>query len=117
MAQCLQTNPQQKRTGQSLPQLPGHLLDLVLAGALPEPQLVHLAGHLVHELLLALDLRLHPRLGRLLQLELALQLPDLELEPLVLHRAHILPLHVVQPGSSNVNIAVILQVFIHWRSS
>ena len=55
------------------------------------------ARHLLDELLLPHDLRGHPVLGCLLQLQLALELPDLELESLVLHRAHVLPLHVVEP--------------------
>ena len=42
-------------------------------------------------------LGVHPGLGCSLQLQFALELPDLELEPLVLHCAHILPLHVIQP--------------------
>ena len=80
-----------------LPQLTGHFLDFILTRRLSHPHIIHLPCHLLHQLLLSLYLCVHPVLGRLLKLQLALQLPDLELQPLVLHRAHVLPLQVVQP--------------------
>ena len=63
-------------------------------------------------LLLPRNLCLLTLLRRLLQLQLGLELSDLQLEPLVLGRAHVLTLHVVQPGCWGIERVVTVHIVI-----
>ena len=66
------------------PHHPRQLLHVLLAVGLLEPEVLDLLDHLLGALLGPHYLGVQPPLGRLLQLQLALQLSDLQLQPLVL---------------------------------